>query len=55
MFGVKIENMRVIGNTIKCMDMVKFNGLMVENTKGSMKTIKNMGKALFIGKMGASM
>ena len=42
MYGVKTESMRVIGNTIRCMDMAKFSGLMVANMKANMKMIKSM-------------
>lgn len=51
MFGVKTENTRETGSTIRCMDMGKFNGLMVESMKDSTKMTKNTDKAHFIGLM----
>lgn len=54
MYGVRIENMRVIGSIIKCMGMVKYSGLMVANMKGNMKMIRNMVKELSIGLMEGS-
>lgn len=51
MFGVKTENTRETGSTIRCMVMGKFSGLMVESMKDSTKMTKNMDKAHFIGQM----
>ena len=55
MYGVKIENMKGIGNTIKCTDMGQYNGLMVGSTKDNMKMTRNMEKELFIGPMEENM
>lgn len=51
MFGVKIEDMRETGNTIKCMVMEKYNGLMEGDMRVNTKMIKKKGKALSIGLM----
>ena len=37
MSGVKIEDMKEIGSTIRCTDSVKFNGQTVESMKVSTK------------------
>ena len=55
MYGVKIENMKGIGNTIKCMDMGKNNGLMVRNIKNNMKMTRSMEKEIFIELMEENM
>ena len=43
------------GKIIKCMVKVNSLGLMVEDTKGNMKMIKNMGKGRLFGQMAESM
>lgn len=55
MSGVKIGDMKGIGNTTKCMVLAKYNGRMAESIKDSIKMIRNMDKEHFTGLMVASM
>ena len=51
MYGIKIEDMKVNGRIIRCMDMVLQYRMMEENTKDSMSMIKSMVLGHFIGQM----
>lgn len=51
MYGIKIEDMKVNGRIIRCMDMVSQYRMMEENTKDSMSMIKSMALGRFIGQM----
>ena len=55
MYGVRIENMKGSGSTIRCMEREEFSGQTDGNIKDIMKMIKSMGKAHFIGRMEGSM
>ena len=54
MCGVKIESIKVIGSTTKCMGLVKFSGLTEDVMKASMKMTKNMEVEHFSGPMAES-
>ena len=51
MFGAIRRDMKVIGRTIKCMEMEEFNGLMVELMKVNSSMIENMAMEHFVGLM----
>ena len=55
MFGAIRRDMKVIGRTIKCMEMEEFNGLMVELMKVNSSMIENMAMEHFVGLMVVSM
>lgn len=54
MFGAKIANTKDNGKTIRCMAMVKQNGLMEGSMKGNTTMTRSMGLALSIGQMDVS-
>jgi hypothetical protein len=49
MYGIKIDNMKEIGNIIECMERVKSLGLMVDPMKANINMIKNTVLVLLIG------
>ncbi len=49
MYGIKIDNMKEIGNIIECMERVKSLGLMVDPMRANINMIKNTVLVLLIG------
>lgn len=51
MYGIKIDNMKVIGNIIECMGKVKSLGLMVDHMKANINMIRSTVLVLSTGQM----
>lgn len=49
MYGIKIDNMKVIGNIIECTEKEKSHGLMVDHTKANINMTRNTVLGLSIG------
>lgn len=54
-FGVMEDTIKAIGNKIKWMASVNLCGLMVEDSKDNILTIKNMAKEFLFGMMEESL